>query len=313
MSTSAPPRSEGPEPDTPRILRRPEGLDLAYRLWSPGPERPLLVLLHGVASNLSRWSEFVATTTLRDSWALLRMDLRGHGGSVHRGRLGMREWVDDLAAVLDAEGCRHAVVGGHCLGANIALGFASRRPDRTAGLVLIEPMVPGALRGSLARIAALRPLFRPLTGLVRGLNRLGCHRRRLLPLDLSKLDRDTRAAIAAGGAAETLLARYASPWLDLRTTPVGAYLQGLVTVSDPLPDVAAIRAPALGLVATGSRFTDPAGTERALAGLPRVRIVKVDARHWIPTEQPLAMRGAIEAWCEELRHELAGTDPHGSH
>ena len=93
-----------------RTLTVPDGATIAYRLWQPGRPRPVLVLLHGVASNMTRWSEFVARTTLKDSWDLLRLDLRGQGASLHRGRIGMAEWCADLASVLDAEGYPQAVV-----------------------------------------------------------------------------------------------------------------------------------------------------------------------------------------------------------
>ena len=93
---------------------------VAYRLWRPGGPRRVVVLLHGLASNATRWSELVAHTSLRADWDLLRLDLRGNGASVWRGRLGMREWCADLAEILDAEGCARGVLVGHCLGANVA-------------------------------------------------------------------------------------------------------------------------------------------------------------------------------------------------
>ncbi|MFG9450979.1 alpha/beta fold hydrolase [Pseudomonas aeruginosa] len=56
---------------------------LAYRVLpaAAGARGPALVLLHGLASNMSRWSEFVERSALRGHHALIRLDLRGHGGS----------------------------------------------------------------------------------------------------------------------------------------------------------------------------------------------------------------------------------------
>lgn len=288
-------------PDTAGTLRAADGAVIAYRLWRPGAPRHLLVLLHGVASNMTRWSEFVARTTLRDSWDLLRLDLRGQGLSLHRGRVGMAEWSADLAAILDAEGYPRAVVAGHCLGANIAVEFAARCPGKAAGLILIEPMPRQALTGPMRRIAGLRPLFVPAVALIRALNAVGIYRRRLAPLNLEELDRETRAAISAGGAADALLQRYASPWLDLRTTPTATYLQALIAVTGRLPELSAITIPVLALLSRGSAFSDPVITERLLARLPNCRVVRLEARHWIPTEQPHAMRRAMEEWCSGLR------------
>ena len=287
--------------DTARRLTAPDGAVLGYRIWQPGPPRRVLVLIHGLASNMTRWSEFVACTTLRDSWDLLRLDLRGNGLSLYRGRVGMTEWCADLAAILDSEGYPRAALAGHCLGAHIALEFAARYPGRTAGLVLIEPTLRPALAGPMRQIARLRPLLGVAVWLIRAVNAAGIHRRRLHPLDLEELDRRTRAAIAAGGTAEALLRRYASPWLDLLTTPAGAYLQALIAVTSRPLDQPAVRVPVLALLSTGSTFSDPEITTDLLAGLPTCRIVRLEARHWIPTERPEAMRQAIEDWCMQLR------------
>lgn len=209
----------------------------------------------------------------------------------------MREWCADLAEILDAEGYARAVLVGHCLGANVAIEFASRHPDRVTGLVLIEPMPREALTGTLGTVARLRPLFVSVVGLVRALNALGLRRRRLRPLDLAEFDRETRAAVAPGAGLDVLVKRYASWSLDLRTTATAAYLQMLLAVSGRLPEPETLRAPGLALLSTGAAFTDPAITERWLARFPRCRIVRLDARHWIPTERPEEMRRAIEEFC----------------
>jgi pimeloyl-ACP methyl ester carboxylesterase len=277
----------------------PDGAAVAYRLWRPDGPRRLLVLLHGVGSNMTRWTEFVTRTTLRNSWDLLRLDLRGHGLSIHRGRVGMAEWCADVSAVLAAEGYAKAVVAGHCLGAGIAAEFALRHPGRAAGVVLIEPVFRQALAGGMRRLARFRWLCDLVARLALALNALGLHRRRLAPLDLEALDRETRARMAEAGSTEAL-ARYASPLLDLRTTATAVYLQDLIALTGPSPELGAIRAPALALVAPGGAFADAAVTLRLLERLQNCRVVSLQARHWIPTEQPEAMREAIEGWCGAL-------------
>ena len=276
-----------------------DGTAIAYRLWKPAAPRQLLVLLHGVGSNSTRWSEFVAETSLSASWDLLRLDLRGHGGSLHRGRIGMAEWCSDLAAILAQEGYAEAVVAGHCLGADIATAFAVSHPRQTAGLVLIEPMFRPALIGSMWWVARFRSLWVLLTLCTLALNAMGLHRRKLPPLDLEALDRETRTRMAEADTRDPL-ARYASPLADLRTTATSVYLQGILATTGPTPDLGAIRAPVLALITPGSGFSDPAITRRLLEPIARHRIVTLEARHWIPTEQPQAMLEAIESWCLSL-------------
>jgi pimeloyl-ACP methyl ester carboxylesterase len=259
----------------------------------------LLVLLHGLASNMTRWSEFVAHTSLKPTWNIVRLDLRGQGASVHRGAVGIGRWCEDLAALLAAEPHDQVVLAGHCLGANIALEFARTRPQAVTGLILIEPIFAEALQGTLKRAMWLRPALPPLAALVRGLNALGVHRRRLRPLDLAVLDRDTRAAIAAGRR-EALREGYASPAADLACTPLAVYLQALVVLTRQVADLSEIRTPTLALLSTGGAYGDATITERRLAALPRGRIVWLDADHWIPMERPDEMRECIDAWCRSV-------------
>jgi len=251
-----------------------------------------LVLLHGVASNSTRWSELVARTRLKESWTLLRPDLRGNGAAAFpRSRVGMDLWCADIAALLDARRCDRAVIAGHCLGANIALQFAARYPARAAAIVLIEPMPPGALAGKLRWLSPLRPILLLAYALARALNSLGLYRRRLEPLDLQQMDRAARSG-------ELQLARFGSPFSDLRTTPVAAYCRMLAATAERWPDATAIRVPVLALISARSSFTDPERTRRALGALADCEVVELDAVHWIPTEQPDAMRAAIEDWIE---------------
>jgi len=284
-----------------RTLRRPDGADIAYGIVRGDAARPLLVLVHGMGSNMTRWSEFFEQTTLKTSWDLARLDLRGHGDSPWRGRTGMEIWNEDLAAILDAEGYERAVVGGHCLGANFALNFAHLKPERTRGVVLIEPMPPAADRGAMRWLRPAAPLIALAVRAIRALNALGLRRQRLKQLDLSSLDAATRAAMESQQSTRPMTRIYASPLFDLRYMATAAYFQDLLEVWRLLPPLAEIHAPALALVSEGRRFVDPKEVERRLMALPQLTLSRLPALHWIPTEQPQAMREAIERWCERLR------------
>ena len=243
-----------------------------------------IVFLHGLASNGSRWWDFAERTRLKD-WRILRPNLRGASGSSDRRRVGMREWSDDIAGLLDAP----AVIAGHCLGANIALNFAARHPRLAAALVLIEPMPPRALTGKLGFLRHFRFIPIALSWLVRGANALGIHRRRIEPMDLEAWDKAVRAGTAD-------LAKYASPFSDLHYTPLAGYFRSLAAVGDALPDLSRIACPILVLTSKNTNMTDLAKARAELAPLPNAEFVQVDAEHWIPTEQPEAMARAIEDW-----------------
>lgn len=288
--------------DTLHTLTTADGATLTYRRWrAPAAVQalPPLALLHGAASNLTRWSEFTEQTRLREAHDILRLDLRGHGQSLYRGRIGLEIWSDDIAAILKQEGAARAILVGHCLGANIAATFAARYPAMTAGIVLVEPMLRDALTGQLRTLRPYLPLLKLAAFLLLTANRLGLYRRHLETIDLGELDREFRTRLAEPGGGEALVKRYASPLHDLKIMPSANFLQDLVEVERPLP-LEKIRAPFLALLSTGRTFADPEITRTLLSRLPQGEIQMLDAKHWIPTEQPQAMREMIEVWCEKI-------------
>jgi len=289
--------------DTLHTLITADGATLAYRRWrTTAPVHALspLVLLHGAASNLTRWSEFVEQTRLREARDILRLDLRGHGQSLYRGRIGLEIWCDDIAALLKQEGCARAILVGHCLGANIAATFAARYPEMAAGIVLVEPILRDALTGQLRTLRPYLPLLKLAAFLLLTANHLGLYRRHLQTLDLRALDQEFRARLAKPGGGEALVKRYASPLHDLKIMPSANFLQDLVEVERPLP-LEKIQAPFLALLSTGRTFADPDITRALLSRLPQGEIQTLDSKHWIPTEQPQAMRELIETWCANVR------------
>jgi pimeloyl-ACP methyl ester carboxylesterase len=271
------------------------------------PPRPPVVLLHGLASNLTRWSEFVAHTRLVQTCDVLRVDLRGHGASETRRRLGLELWSADLAALLDASDARQAILVGHSLGAQVALHFAATRPQRVRALVLIDPVFRAALHGKWQRIARYGPLFALGAALVRALNSIGLRRRRIPPLDLEQLDRAAREALRDPATEAAFIKHYSSTWADLKTFRTAHYLQELVELFRPPPPPATYAMPVLVLLSTGATFATLADTRAIAAGFPRGTVDTIDCHHWPLTERPVEVRERIERWIESLDAEPAAS------
>lgn len=281
-----------------RRLTLPDGTTLTYRLRlaQHRRHRPVLVLLHGLASNYSRWSEFVEHTSLTERWDVMWPDLRGHGESFTRGEVSLIRWCEDLIALLGKEGYSSAALVGHSLGAQVAMAFAARYLERTEGMVLIDPLLSGALRGRARWIRRLTPLIASVVAIVRLLNRLGLYRRGIPIRDLRRLDDETRAQLLTAGKQKEMIGLYASPWADLQYFPTANYLQELIEVTRPLPPLAEVNVPTLVLLSRGATFTDPGTTAGLLEPLAHVDIHAVSAHHWPITENPVEVRRAIEDW-----------------
>jgi pimeloyl-ACP methyl ester carboxylesterase len=289
-----------------RVIDRGDDVRIAYRV-TPARRRNLsqppegaLVLLHGLASNLTRWSEFVATTRLVERWDVIRVDLRGHGGSLTRRPIGMDLWCDDLAAICDAEGHAQAVLVGHSLGAQVAMHAAATRPARVRALALIDPVFGAALHGHWARIARQRPLFAAAAAMVRACNAIGLHRGALPPLDLRALDQEARRALGSPAAEAEFVRRYSSTRADLRHVPLAVYLQDLVELFSAPPAPESISCPVLALLSRGGTFADFGETAQIAHRFRHVHEVEIDCQHWPLTERPDDVRRAIESWCDDL-------------
>lgn len=280
-------------------LARPRGV-VRYRLRrAPQVSRGVIVLIHGLASNLTRWAEFIEHTTLAGEWDILRLDLRGHGESRTCGAISMELWCDDIVAILDAERYARAVVVGHSLGAHVAVFLAAYRPERVRAIALIDPLLREAVRGKTRWLFPAAPLLRLLSGLLRALNALGIRRRDIPPRDLRALDKKTRALLASLGDTSAIIEKYISPRADLRHIRAAHYFRDLVEMLRPLP-LDALRATTLAVLSRGLTFSDLATTRDLLSRLAHAELVEIDAYHWPLTEKPVEVRNAIEAWCRQL-------------
>ncbi|MGD9340098.1 MAG: alpha/beta hydrolase [Chromatiales bacterium] len=280
-----------------RIPSTTDGSELAYWLQHPDSHGDrLLLLIHGAASNHTRWSEFVEHTTLTTDWTVIYPDMRGNGASMTRGKQDMPAWCADLADILNAEGASNAVIVGHSLGAQIAVNFAHRYPGKVRGLVLIDPVFQRALKGRQLLVRRYRWVLQGLGVVIRALNAIGVRRRHIGDRDLRELDQQTRQAIARHESIDVISKRYGALGPILRHMPTANYVrQALATVSE-LPDPATIDVPVQVLISGATTLADLDVNRAEASRFPDCEIVLLEANHWPLTETPEAVREAIEGW-----------------
>lgn len=171
----------------------------SYLAAGAAPDAPVVVLLHGLASDAQTWDRVLvplADLGLRP----IALDLIGHGRS---DKPAASYELDDLAlsvrdvmAALDVDS---ATICGHSLGGAVAMALAHLAPERCERLVLVSAGGLGREVHPLLRAASLAPAPAVLRALTRpGLRRLYAHPAlhralRLTPDNLTNLRRAGRA------------------------------------------------------------------------------------------------------------------------
>jgi len=112
------------------------GLDLHYHDWSSSPERPHLVLLHGLSGNAWAFAPFARR--MRDRLHVMALDVRGHGDSAWAsdGAYQFSDQAADLARFVDQLGLERFSLLGTSMGGMIALQYAGDHADRLERLVI---------------------------------------------------------------------------------------------------------------------------------------------------------------------------------
>lgn len=109
------------------------GFEMAYD-DTGGAGMPLL-LIHGFPLDRTLWAP--QTRGLADVARVIAPDLRGFGESgMPAGAVTMETYANDLRALLDALGIKHAVIGGLSMGGYIALAFYRQYAPRVRALIL---------------------------------------------------------------------------------------------------------------------------------------------------------------------------------
>jgi pimeloyl-ACP methyl ester carboxylesterase len=116
-----------------------EGAKIHVRVGGKGPA---VVLLHGFGDTGDMWAPLAADLA-RDHTVVVP-DLRGLGlSSIPDGGYDKKTQAADVRGVLAALGIEHAMIIGHDIGTMVAFAYASRYPQLTDRLVVMDAPVPG--------------------------------------------------------------------------------------------------------------------------------------------------------------------------
>ena len=116
-----------------------EGATMHVRVGGKGPA---VVLLHGFGDTGDMWAPLAAD--LAKDHTVVVPDLRGLGlSSIPQGGYDKKTQAGDIRGVLAALGIEHAVVVGHDIGTMVAFAYASRYPQLTDRLIVMDAPVPG--------------------------------------------------------------------------------------------------------------------------------------------------------------------------
>lgn len=288
-------------PDRPetQYARGPNGY-IAYQVTGHGSPDVLVVESWGNSIDLQwdsplmeRWNRRLA------SWGrVIRFDKRGEGASdtLESGylpRVVDNQWLeavaDDMEVVVDEVASERAIVLGLAAGGTPAIVYAATRPDRVAGLVLVDPVVripvppgePGVSEEQRAQFAAASHRYWG-TGMSLALNAGSLFGDRGLRRWMARYERLSTARGVLARTWETM---------DFDLTPVLAHVQ----------------APTLVLIHEG-----PYGTPRTVADAVCLTIPRADGPRVVPSGDTALWAPHPEWVYDEIQQfvsTIAGTTP----
>jgi len=122
----------------------PDGVDPA------GPGEAVL-FVHGNVSSSLFWQQPLLALAGTGRMRPLAVDLRGYGDTdplpVDATR-GMRDWADDVAALVDALGLDRVHLVGWSMGAGVVLQYLLDHPHQVASIALVAPVSPYGFGGT---------------------------------------------------------------------------------------------------------------------------------------------------------------------
>ncbi len=123
-----------------------DGLSLHGRLWIPDSDTSgVICIVHGLGEHSGRYADFAESLTAQ-GYAVLAIDMRGHGRSEgRRGDISSYETLMSDISIMLAEADRRfpgqpLFLFGQSMGGNLVINYALRREARVAGIIASSPM-----------------------------------------------------------------------------------------------------------------------------------------------------------------------------
>ena len=257
-----------------------QGRRIAYDLVGPD-NAPTVCITHSLASDGGSWAEQVPPL-LQAGFRVLRIDMRGHGGSDPvPGDYTMRALADDVAAVLQALAIPRVHYIGLSIGGMIGQAFALAHGERLISAMWCDTL-PASPSGG-------RDLWAQRIDTVRAANSLA-------PLADATVERWLTDAFKAKNPGR---------WQQIRDTVVGTTPAGYLGCCaaildfDFVPQLPSVRVPLLVVCGADDPGT-PASENRRLAGLvPGARYEEIAGmKHFPNVEAPDAFNRIMLGWLE---------------
>jgi 3-oxoadipate enol-lactonase len=254
------------------------GRRVCYDLIGPDGA-PVVLLAHCLSADAGVWSEQLVPL-VAEGWRVLRLDMRGHGGSAATaGAYSMSQLAQDVVDLMDRLRLDRAHFAGVSIGGMIGQALGVEHPDRVASLMLCDTSpeaVPGGQAMWDARFAAVRAAGS------------------LEPLADDAMGRWFTDAFRP---------RRPDIWAQVRQTVAAGSLDGYFGGAQAIIDfdVAAqlsqVRAPTLTVCGAGDTATPPEGNRRIAALVQDGHYEEIaDARHLPMLERPEVFNRLLLGW-----------------
>jgi 3-oxoadipate enol-lactonase len=250
-----------------------------------GPEgAPTICFTHSLSSDSGMWAEQMPVLHAA-GFQVLRIDMRGHGGSAPvAGDYTMEELAGDVAGVLDALGLAPVHYIGLSIGGMIGQAFAIHHGARLRSLMLCDTMPatpPGAAEAWGPRVEAVTKA------------------NSLAPLAEATMERWFTA---------TFRPRRPGRWKQIHDTIAATPPQGFLGCAaaiqnyDFVPRLPTLKVPTLVVCGADDPGTPPSENRRIAELIPGGRYEEIaDARHLPNIEQAEVFNGIMMGWLSGQR------------